>query len=824
VHASNRVAAEPPQATPSRARAGGPTPVGLLLPLLCADEAARATSDPIRDPARLAAIQRYRRLGALTDLDDFASMAAAVFGAKGAAVTYLDDAQLWMAGSTEVNALMIAREEAFCAAVVETGSTYVVPDTHLDPRWAGQPRVVMAPRIRFYAGAPITVSGGHTLGSICIFDTVPRTFTDDDRHTLEAMARRVVGTLELELRTLELERERGILASTSTVLSMIVAGADLTDVLRAVAEAVELRDPDVLCSILLLEGQQLRDAAGPSLPPEYRAAVDGVTAAVGVGCCAEAAATGLRTVSEDLEQDPRWEPFLPAVRAAGLRACWSTPILSGAGVVLGTFAMYFREPRRPGPEHWALAEQWSDLAGLAITRSRDQAQLWATTLTDALTGLPNRAALLAECTAALADVGAEERATSPAALLFVDLDRFKVLNDSLGHGQGDDYLSAIAGRLSVAAGADAVVGRFGGDEFVVLAAPGSTEQDVRALGQCLLEAGRQPVTVGHRQVSLSLSIGIAFARESGLTALSLLRNADTAMHRAKDLGRDRAVVFDTALHEAALQRLEFEESLRDGLATGQFTLNYQPKVCLRDGDVVGVEALLRWTHPVLGSVSPVDFIPVAEDSGLIVPLGAWVLQEAVTAHAERRRTDPQWRGVVMWVNVAPAQLGPDLVDLVRDVLDRAGVPAEKLGIEVTEGSFMTDLPAARSVLVQLRELGVRLALDDFGTGYSSLGQLRHLPLHVIKVDKSFVDHLGWQSPNEGIVVAVLALARAHGLKVVAEGVETLAQVERLTALGCDVAQGFYFAEPGALDAVPHRYPLPERLERRLPGITRSARA
>jgi EAL domain-containing protein (putative c-di-GMP-specific phosphodiesterase class I) len=244
-------------------------------------------------------------------------------------------------------------------------------------------------------------------------------------------------------------------------------------------------------------------------------------------------------------------------------------------------------------------------------------------------------------------------------------------------------------------------------------------------------------------------------------------------------------------------------------------------VDLISGVVVGVEALLRWAHPKLGAIPPADFIPIAEECGVIVPLGAWVIEEALTAHAARRRADPSWREVVMWVNVAPSQLTPELPALVRRIAAARGMPARLLGVEVTEGSLMADLPAGRSVLEELHELGVQVALDDFGTGYSSLAQLKHLPVQVLKIDKSFIDGLGCPRPDTGIVVAVLALARAHGLRVVAEGVETVEQLRVLTALDCDSAQGFYFGLPGALDAVRTRYVVPDRDDRRLRSFRRT---
>lgn len=778
-------------------------------------------TDPLDDAEtdRLATLARYGLIGGptLAALDDFAAIAASVFGTPMAAVTVLAETELWLLGRSGVEAETLPRQDAFCTRAVESAATVIIPDLALDPRFADNPLVVNPPFSRFYAGAPLRAPGGQILGTMCVFDSKPRTFDAADQLVLERLARRVVDTMELRARTLQLEQEQQLLASTGEVLALIAAGAELREVLTSVALAMERREPDVLCSILLLDGTTLHDGAGPSISPEYRRAIDGVTIGPGVGCCGDAAYTKCAAVAVDIQEDPNWVGYRELAAAADLRACWSTPILDGGGAVLGTFALYFRAPWAPRAEHWALAKQWSDLAGLAIMRTRELETMRAAAVTDGLTGLPNRAALLDACTAAVRHASP----TAPVALLFIDLDRFKMLNDSLGHAVGDDFLRAFAARLSAAAGPEFPVFRFGGDEFVVLAAGELTEEQIRDLGQRLVRTARVSIRLERRQVALSLSVGIALTTSPDQTASSLLRNADAAVYRAKDLGRDRVELFDAALHHAAIHRLELEEAIRKGLDLDQFSLAFQPKVDLLSGRVTGVEALLRWAHPTRGNVPPAEFIPVAEDCGLILPLGTWVLETAIGAHAARRLTDCSWRDVTVWVNVAPTQLTDELPGLVRQALDAVGLPAGLLGLEVTEGSLMADLPAARAVLLDLRAMGVQIALDDFGTGYSSLGQLKDLPVQVLKIDKSFIDGLCGDASDEGIVIAVLALARAHGLTVVAEGVETLAQLERLTALDCDMAQGYYFARPGALADIPAEFEVSSRLDRRLHAMRRT---
>lgn len=415
---------------------------------------------------------------------------------------------------------------------------------------------------------------------------------------------------------------------------------------------------------------------------------------------------------------------------------------------------------------------------------------------DSLTGLPNRALLVDRIDQALGRGGERAPGSPRAAVLLVDLDRFKVINDGLGHQAGDELLVRVGVRLEQALADDGLVfGRFGGDQFVVVVDQPAGVDGAQAVAARLRAALREPFTVERGEAVLTASIGIAVAGP-GDDSDALLRNAAAAMYRAKDRGRDRAVLFDDELRVRLLDRLHFENDLRHAIDHGELTLSYQPTVSLESGRVIGVEALLRWTHPERGAVGPAEFVPVAEESGLIVPLGAWVLNEAIGQAADWLREVPGHPHFLLSVNLSPRQLNsPDLVPLLQGLLERHQWPAHFLALELTENVLMDDVDTSMEVLHALKDIGVRLAIDDFGTGYSSLSYLERFPFDIVKIDQSFVTGLGSTGGGLAITAAVVLMARSLGLVTVAEGVETKGQSAVLQSLGCDWGQGYHFARP-----------------------------
>ncbi|MFP4233879.1 MAG: EAL domain-containing protein, partial [Nitriliruptoraceae bacterium] len=411
---------------------------------------------------------------------------------------------------------------------------------------------------------------------------------------------------------------------------------------------------------------------------------------------------------------------------------------------------------------------------------------------DPLTGLPNRTLLLRRVEEDLRS-GSHPRG---AGLLFLDVDRFKVINDRFGHTVGDAVLCAVGSRLRGLVEEDSLVCRFGGDEFVVVADSGAERAAAVRLAQRLLAAFDAPVSVQGRQLDLTVSIGVATGLGPSLSAEHLLRDADIALHRAKEQGRAQVVLHDEALRVEAMHRARLETDLRGAAGRGELVLHYQPQIDLSRQRLVALEALVRWHHPELGMLGPGGFIGLAEESGLIVGVGEWVLHEAVRQATLWRATGYLDPAGYVSVNVSPRQLtAPGFVAGVRDILERAGLDPANLCVEVTESALMGEIDVAAEVLGELRGLGVRTALDDFGTGHASLDHLSRFPLDELKIDRSFVACLGQDVRAEAVASSILALAEALGLSVVAEGIESDRQLSWLLERGCAVGQGYLFSPP-----------------------------
>ena len=426
-------------------------------------------------------------------------------------------------------------------------------------------------------------------------------------------------------------------------------------------------------------------------------------------------------------------------------------------------------------------------------RRRDQERLTHQALHDSLTGLPNRALLLDRLGHSLERA---KRGGPTVALLFCDLDRFKVVNDSLGHQVGDRLLLECAQRLRAVVRAGDTVGRFGGDEFVVLCADVNMRDEVLAVAERIAKALEVPFVLDGKEFVISTSIGIAFCSDDSQEPADLLRDADAAMYRAKEQGRARFAVFEPAMRSMVVHRAETERALRRAIENAELLLHYQPLVRLDDGIVVGVEALVRWQHPERGMVPPGEFIPLAEETGLIVPVGAWVLTEAARQLAEWRDADLLPAEFTTTVNLSVHQLDDArLVERVATALVRTGLEPARLCFELTESALADDGGASVRVLRQLRDLGTGLAIDDFGTGYSALSHLKRFPFDTLKIDRSFVDGLGRDPEDEAIVAAVVGIARALELRVIAEGIETDEQLAALRAHGVSVGQGFLLGRP-----------------------------
>jgi len=439
-----------------------------------------------------------------------------------------------------------------------------------------------------------------------------------------------------------------------------------------------------------------------------------------------------------------------------------------------------------------LAASEAQLTKAQQTTQQAEAALIVQASHDELTQLPNRNSFMEQLEHALSSRG---EARLGMAVLFMDIDRFKWLNDSLGHSVGDEVLKAIGTRAMGTMRPGDLLARFGGDEFVALCTDVTEHEAVDLAQRVAAEVGRT-INLGDGGTELSLSIGIAHSPDpkAGDTAETLVRDADAAMYRAKEEGRDRIRVFDHKTRAAAVTRHETANALRKGIPLGDLEIHYQPEIDIASGAMAGVEALVRWNHPERGLLQPNEFIAVAEETGLVVPMGTDVLRRACGQMADWRRAGGRWADVSLSVNIAARQLlAPNLASVVNEILVDQGLAPDALVLEITESVLLKDSGASARALGRLKDLGVRIAVDDFGTGFSSLTYLKRFPVDILKIDRSFVEGLGTDEQDRAIVASVIDLAHGFGLTTVAEGVETVEQLSELRSLGCELGQGYLWS-------------------------------
>jgi diguanylate cyclase (GGDEF)-like protein/PAS domain S-box-containing protein len=483
----------------------------------------------------------------------------------------------------------------------------------------------------------------------------------------------------------------------------------------------------------------------------------------------------------------------------------SSETLVDAAVLRDVFAGKSARLERPRAERWLRhhVEPLSDtqrnvIGAVGVTidvteLKRAEHVLFDAAHRDRLTGLPNRLSLEGRLAETIADAERDRRGF---AVLFLDLDRFKTINDTLGHNPGDDVLREVATRLQSVIRDGDVVARPGGDEFIILLPRAADATEIQSVSRRLLRALAAPMAAGGRELYVTASIGAAMYPAHGRDAESLIAHADAAMYRAKGMGGNRYSMFEASMETVTVDRLSLEHDLRLAIDRDELELRYQPIVAIDTNEVVGCEALVRWRHPVRGLIAPETFIGIAEETGTIVGIDRWVLRAACGAAARIRTVIPEFR---MSVNVSSRDLRePDLPDAISRALADHGLPPRALSVEVTESVALDD--SVLPVLTKLHGLGVNVAMDDFGIGYSSLSYLKRLPISVLKVDRSFVRDVANDKYDEAIISSIVAIAHGLGFRVIAEGIEHESQLRRLAALGCDEAQGFYFGRPQTLAA------------------------
>ena len=611
---------------------------------------------------------------------------------------------------------------------------------------------------------------------------------------------RVVGLIGVARDITARKREEALRAGEARILEMIAMNAPLEEVLDRLMRVAEAQLDGIFCSTLLLDadGAHLRDGAAPSLDPAYRRMIDGAAIGPNVGSCGTAIYRRQAVIVTDIQSDPLWADYRALVAPYGYRSCWSTPILSHQGAPLGAFAMYSKEARGPGAAEMRLVAAATRLAGIAIERKQAEERIQFMANHDALTGLPNRALMKDRLQQAMHFADRYDRW---ATIAVVDIDNFKLVNDSLGHGAGDELLMIVARRVADCVRPSDTVVRLGANEFAILLVDQPKDADlVAATLQNLRAAIGAPIEISGHALQITSSIGLANYPKDGGDVETLLANAGSAMYRAKELGRDNFQFYTPEQNVKVHEKFLLQEELRKALRREEFLLLYQPQVDLRSGRIFAVEALIRWRHPELGLVPPDKFIPAAEESGLIVPIGDWALRAALKQNKAWQQAG--LAPIVVSVNVSARQFKErDWVSRVMDGLSVSGLEAKYLELELTESLIMQDVAQAIATMKQLQGLGVQLSIDDFGTGYSSLSALKSFPVARLKIDKSFVRDLPHDENDRAVATAVISLGQKLNLRVIAEGVETDAQLAFLRDNNCDEMQGYLFSRPAPPDEI-----------------------
>ena len=617
-----------------------------------------------KDARRLADLRRYEILDTLPEeaFDDLARLASSICGTPIALISFVDGDRQWFKSRVGFAPTQTPIELSFCAHAIEGDDVFIVPDAQADPRFAANELVTGDPRIRFYAGAPLTSPSGHNLGTVCVIDRTVRELTEGQIEALRVLSRQAVAQIELRIHLAEIRRSE--------------------EALQIAHDELERRVAD--------------------------------------------RTTGLARVIQVLRAE--------------------------------------------------VAQRWAAEASL-----RHQATH------DALTGLPNRALLHDRLERAIA-AGAPGESQ---ALLVLDLDRFREINDTFGHDYGDLVLKQMNPRLREALGGADTIARLGGDEFGLVLTATDEQQAVQAARQ-IIACLAAPIEVDGHRVEVGGTIGIALCPEHGRDPMTLLQRADVAMYVAKRSHAGHAV-YDPAQSQRSPRRLAMIADLREAIDDDELILHYQPKVDLKTMRPAGAEALVRWRHPIQGLLPPGEFIPLAELTGLIKPLDLWTLAAAT-------RQGQAWRqqglDVEIAVNLGTESLqNPELTAILARLLARAAMPPSRLTLEITESAMMANPALAMQTLCEIHDLGVRLAIDDFGTGYSSLTYLKGLPVDSVKIDQSFVRNMALDQMDVCIVRSVIDMGHNLGLQVVAEGVEDRETVDLLRGLGCDYAQGYHISHP-----------------------------
>ncbi len=722
---------------------------------------------PENEAARLEALRRYISKGIEHEelFDNFTRISADLCSTPSALLSIVEADRIRYRANTGSNWIEGSRENSFCSWAILTPDIFVVSDALKDIRFWDNPLVRGEPGVRFYAGAPLLTSTGHALGVLCVLDKEPRELTDSQALTLQTLARAIVTQLELSCKSLELEKA---ITERQQAFTYLAASEE--------RYALVIRSANDGLWDWNLENNEMHF------------------------CLRWKAILGYEEA--DIGTSP--DEWLSRVHPEDIEEVQSSITAHLVGST-SHFQSEHRLRHKDNSYRWVLTRglaAWDAdksiyrMAG-SLTDITDQKEAESRLLHnashDALTGLPNRTVFMDRLRRSLER--AKHHEDYLFALLFLDLDRFKIINDSLGHHIGDQLLIAIARRLEASLRPGDMAARFGGDEFAIILDHIKKVGDTAEAAERIQKQFEEPFNLGGHEIFASVSIGITHSQVPYEEPEDFLRNADSAMYRAKDQGRGRFEVFDRDMHTRAVEMLQLETDLRRALARDEFRVHYQPIVSLENWRITGFEALLRWEHPSIGSISPSEFVPVAEETGLIIPIGQWVLKEACQQLRIWQEQFPSDPPLTMSVNLSGKQFSqPDLIDQIKQALAETGLDAASLKVEITESAIIENIESATMALNQLKALGIRILLDDFGTGYSSLSYLHRFPIDTLKIDRSFVTRMSLPKNSE-IIRTIISLAINLGMDVIAEGVETREQVIQLTGLNCEYVQGYLLSRP-----------------------------
>jgi diguanylate cyclase (GGDEF)-like protein/PAS domain S-box-containing protein len=709
---------------------------------------------PANETERIAALYAARILDTSPEenFDRVTRLAAKAIQVPIVLISMVDTERQWVKSRIGFDALETPRSVSFCGHAVLSRDAFVINDALADPRFADNPLVTGPPYIRFYVGMPLRSVEGLALGTLCCIDHVPRRLTESDMSALRDLA----STAE------DLLQQRQAAMATTRLLQEL---QDREERYRQLIEQAPY-------AFLIHNGGMLEyvNKAGLELLGADRAE---------------------QLVGRPAESIVAPE-FLEIARQRTLHAIGqdeASPLLEQAWLRLDGTRVFVEMTSIPFVSSQRRAVQV--IARNVSESRREKQELERLSTSDLLTGLPNRTLLMDRIRQGILRW---QRQQQKSVVAFIDLDHFKTINETLGHSAGDQALLAFSKNLAACLRQSDTAARIGGDQFVLVLEDIDDDEIPPRILQRMFERMSQPIWISTHEVQVGCSIGFCRYPEDGNDADTLLNAAEAAMYHAKELGRANIQRYMRDMRIQAGERLLLESQLRHAVERNELLLHYQPKVNMATGRIVGVEALVRWEHPVLGMISPARFIPIAEESGLIVPIGEWIIRTAcMQAQIWQSLNLP---GISIAINLSARQfLQPNIVDFIRRSIETVGISPQLLEFELTESMAMGNPEKSISIMRQFRDLGVSLSVDDFGTGYSNLSHLKRFPLDKLKIDQSFVRDITQGSEALAIVHAIIAMAHSLHLTVVAEGVETEEQLSLLAQHGCDEIQGYYFSRP-----------------------------